>query len=188
MNQNETELTTVVENNKVELTGIDYSQVVKQLIANGAKRYNNLRVRSTSVTELERYARVVFSLDKYLPAFVQDDNGEYVEGHDARIITSNFALSGVLKNIEDIAMLANGVGNMEKCQKIPVIFSGANLDVVQVRYAAGEDVVNPFSSNAEPTQYDHDIIVNYVVNIKLGKAGQTIVDNILAQTAASFID
>lgn len=190
MNQNEQETNLIVENTQVEVMGIDYTQVIKALLASGAKRYNNLKVKSCSVTELERYARVVFTIDHYIPAFVQDSDGQYIDGQDDRIMTSNFSLAGVLKNHEDISLLANGVGNIEKCHKIPIIFSGALLDIIQVRYSANTPVSNPFSTHADADEktYDHDIVVNYVVNIQLGKSGQVVVNNILAQTAASFID
>lgn len=151
----------------------NYLNTIKQLIADGAKKISKLMIKNVNVTELDNYVRVSLTLTSKVPAYVSNDNGLTFERSESNIIfTSSFAISAALKENNDLAWLGGYVATNPKM--LPMILCGSEVTILQREYEAGEEVVNPFSTRIDniPTVYDHDIIINDIIDIKLGKTGE----------------
>lgn len=169
-----------------EVVTSESAQIIRELISNGAKRYNSLTIRSIEPTEKDKYVRMDISLDRELPAILPDADGVYSDTTSANMYSSNYAISGLAKTIDDVAMFANDIANPEKVKGLKILLNRAVIDVVQVRYPGNIEFVNPFSTKKTPQLYDHDVIVNYIVNLKLGEPGKKILDIMYANAAAIF--
>lgn len=165
----------VVGDNVVQSTS---AQVIKELLANGAKRVNNLRVKNTTHSEEDNYDRISFTLASPVRGYVSDDNGEtYREGMVTTIFSSTYAIAGALKEDEDLAWLANEV--VENPKVINVIFNGCTIDIIQEEVAQGQVYKNPFStSKGEGSTVQHDSIYNNIIKFKLGKTGARFADRL----------
>lgn len=173
--------------------GTSIKDIVRNLIADGATRINRIKVKNVNYDpdyEDKNHIRVSLTLDRKVPGYVpiMDSTGNitgYEKGMTNVIYTSTFVLSAVLKDNEDFSWLANHI--VSKPKALTLIFNGATVDLLQREFAKGTEVVNPFSSNSDKTWpiYDHDIIVNDVINITLGKTGEKmammLASNILMQ-------
>lgn len=173
-----------------EMTESSVRDIIRNLIADGATRINRLKIKNVNYDkdyEDKNHIRVTITLDRKVPGYVpiMDNNGNitgYEKGMTNLIYTSTFALAAVLKENEDFSWLANHI--VDKPKALTLIFNGATIDVLQREFPKGTPVVNPFStnSNKEWPIYDHDITVNDVINITLGKTGER-----MAMTLASNI-
>lgn len=173
-----------------EMTESSVRDIIRNLIADGATRINRLKIKNVNYDkdyEDKNHIRVTITLDRKVPGYVSimDNNGNitgYEKGMTNLIYTSTFALAAVLKENEDFSWLANHI--VDKPKALTLIFNGATIDVLQREFPKGTPVVNPFStnSNKEWPIYDHDITVNDVINITLGKTGER-----MAMTLASNI-
>lgn len=156
----------------------DFKSMIRNLIANGATRINKVRVKNVTVdTEWEdkgkSFCAVNISLDREIPGYVSKDNGTTFEkGMTNVIYLTSFAIAGFLKETEEWAWLANHVVEHPEC--LSLIFTKAELDILQIEYPAGTSIVNPFSTkdDNEGKIYDHDVITNNIINITLSKMGE----------------
>lgn len=161
--------------------------VISGLIEKGAKRINNLVVKNVNTTDNGTYTMVSFTINGKIPGFVNDGEGNYVEGHTSVIYSSLYAIVGTLKENTDLAWLANPV--LKNPKALSLLLSGAKLSVVQHRIKAGDAYTNPFSTREDliPNVYDHDVIINYVVGIELSAIGNRMADKLAdAILAESF--
>lgn len=154
------------------------SSVITKLIANGAKRVNGIGVKNVNVTEKDTYTMVSFTTNKPVEGFVNDGNGIFTKGMTNVIFSSLYAITGTIKEDEDLAWLSNTI--LSNPKSLPLLLSGAKIDVVQHFVAAGEEYINPFTTrtNVEPTVYDHDVIINYIVGVKLSAVGNKMADKL----------
>lgn len=157
--------------------GLDYDATIKALVANGGKRHKDVRVKNVNVTDKDVYTMVSFTTNKALPAYVAEDD-EFVLGTSNVIYTSLFAIAGAMREDEELAWMTNAL--LDNANAVQLILSGATLDVIQVEYAAGEAIYNPFTTkeDSEATEYDHDVIINYIVGITLSKIGEKFADKL----------
>ena len=157
--------------------GLDYDATIKALVANGGKRHKDVRVKNVNVTDKDVYTMVSFTTNKALPAYVAEDD-EFVLGTSNVIYSSLFAIAGAMREDEELAWMTNAL--LDNANAVQLILSGATLDVIQVEYAAGESIYNPFTTkeDSEATEYDHDVIINYVVGITLSKIGEKFADKL----------
>lgn len=148
-----------------------FNNAIKSLLAKGATRINNLKIKNINTTDMDNYCRVSFTLTSPVKGFVSNDNGlTYEEGKTNIIFLSLYGIAGAVKEDENLAWLGNQI--IENPKRLEVIFSGATVDIIQEFIPANEEFVNPFSSNPTPSIYDHDIIVNHVVKFKLSNNGK----------------
>lgn len=171
------------------LSGKTTKDVIAKLIEGGAKRINNLVVKNVNTTDNATYTMVSFTINSKIPGFVNNGEGEYVEGMTNVIYSSLYAIVGTLKENPDLAWLANPI--LKNPKALPLILSGAKLSVVQHRIKAGDAYTNPFSSREDliPNTYDHDVIINYVVGVELSPVGNRMADKLAdAILAKSFAD
>lgn len=169
----------------------DFSAKCRKLVVAGGKKINNLHIKNVTIEDKDDYndgnaTRVTFTLKEQIPGFVLDrETMEYKEGIGNLIYTSNWSLGGMIKEYEDIAWMGNLIINNPKC--INTILNGATIEVIQMMYAAGEEITNPFGSSDNVKVYNHDVVINYVTKIKLGRSGQRYADMIaLAQAGITL--
>jgi hypothetical protein len=121
-------------------------------------------VRSAKFDEEVEFA-VLLSTAKRLPQMVTE-HGVTVEGSTRSIRSNNSALTSILRDGDD----SDIADILEKNpQLLPVIFNGATIDVIGIKFAAGELVDNPFSAHApsERNVIKNDYIKYYVYGVEL---------------------
>lgn len=173
VNVNE-EVTNIETNNDVS-----FNNMIKKLIASGCKRINSIRIKNVNYTEKDNYTMISFSLATPIRGFVSNDGGiTYEEGNTNTMFTSSYAISGALKEDEELGWMANAL--LDNPQALNLIFNGAQIDILQQHISAGEEYKNPFSTRTEvePQVYDHDIIINHIIGFKLGKVGLKMADKL----------
>ena len=163
-----------------ETNEMSVKDIIRNLIADGAKRINRLVVKNVNFDkdyENKNYTRVTLTLDRKIPGYVPKTDSEgnitgYEKGMTNLVYISTFALAAVLKESEDYSWLANHI--VEKPKAISLIVNGATIDILQREFATGTPVTNPFSTNPnkEGKVYDHEVVVNDLINITLGKTGE----------------
>lgn len=161
----------------------DVQQVVKSLIAMGGKRHNGVKVTNVNHKDMGSHIRISLTVDKQLDAYLADEDGVFTKQTSNIVFSSNYALSGLAKTIDDIAMFGNAIADPEKVTALGFLLNQAKIDIVQVEYDANVDIHNPFSSGDSVRSYDHTTIINYIVGIELGAPGQKIVERALDKAA-----
>ena len=166
--------------------GKTYAEIVKGLISKGWKRRNALKVRNVNCTEKDNYTMVTFSVVPPIPGYILDEeSGEYVLGVTNNIYSSSYAVSGAMKEDEEMSWLANSI--VDKPKFINALFNGGEIDILSREIAAGEEYANPFGS-AEPQVFDHDTIVNLIIGLRPGKNGVKTIESARAALAAQLFD
>ena len=157
-----------------------FEAIVAKLSANKEnKTYRGLKVRNVIVNlDDEELPRITLVVNQDIDGYVAKDDG-YVLGKTRNIFTSAFALAGVLKEDENVAVMANHLIQNPKVAE--TLFSGAYINVIQVPVKSGAEYRNPFSTKDDVDAYvsDHDWFSNLVVGIKLGAIGNKVVDKFI---------
>lgn len=159
---------------------MEVKEVVRNLLASGAKKVTDVKVTNVTVKALDTYVRVALTLDKKVEGYVLNEtDGTYALGEVKVIFVSLYSLLSMLKQDEDTAFAANHVAANPK--SIELILSGAKIDIVQQPVVAGEEYRNPWSdrTDAEATVFDHDTIINHVVSIEVSKFGEKALDKLM---------
>lgn len=157
---------------------VDYRNIIKHLIASGCKRIESNKIKNVNFTEKDNYTMISFTLIKPIRGFVSEDGGiTYKEGLTNVVFTSSYAIAGAFKEDEELGWMANSI--LENPKALNLILNGATIDIIQQEFAAGEEIVNPFSSKESVSgPYDHDVIINHIVGYKLSKVGQRMSDRL----------
>lgn len=156
---------------------MEKKEVIAELLKNGATRVNGLKVRNVSVTHCENYVRVSLTLDKPVKGMVTKDNGvTYEEGETNVIFVSLYGITSILKDNDEAAFAANHI--IENPDALMVVLSRATINILQEPVKTGEEYKNPWSTNAEATVFDHDTIINHVIDITLSDFGIRKLDRI----------
>lgn len=163
-----------------------YKQIIKDLIKNGWSTKKNLRIRNIVITPKEGYHMLTFVVEPPVPGFVNDGDGNYTEGVTNNIYSSTFAVSGVLKETEDLGWLAQNI--IAKPKLANHIFTGGQVDVIFKKVLEGEEFVNPFSNNAEPQEMEHDTYIYYITNLRQSKNGDMVIREMRTQVAKACLD
>lgn len=161
------------------MNGVSHQNIIKKLIASGAKRINAVRIKNVNYAEQDNYTRVSLTLATGIKGYVRDEaTGTYEEGSTSTLFTSLFAIVGALKEDEDLAWMGNAL--LEHPQALNLILNGAEISILQQELAAGEEYKNPFSTrdDSEARTYDHDVIINNVIGFKLGNTGKKMADKL----------
>jgi hypothetical protein len=160
-----------------------YNNIIKALLASGAKRINGVRIKNVNTTAKENHTMVSFTLTNQVRGYVSEDNGTtYKLGMTNTIYTSVYAIAGALKEDDELAFMANAI--IENPKILTMLLSGAVVDLIQQEVVAGEEYRNPFStrSDAEPSVYDHDIIINNIIRFKIGTTGREVRTRLIDKT------
>ena len=159
---------------------MEVKEVVRNLLASGAKKVTDVKVTNVTVKALDRYVRVALTLDKKVEGYVLNEaDGTYALSEVKVVFVSLYSLLSMLKQNEDMAFAANHVANHP--ETIGLILSGAKIDVVQQPVVAGEEYRNPWSDrdDVEASIFDHDTILNHVVSIEVSKFGEKALDKLM---------
>lgn len=149
--------------------------------------YRNLKVRNVTVdTNEDGYSFVNFATDRPIKSNVAKD-GVWQVGEIKVVRVSIFAVAAVLKEDEITAILANDIVRQPKIAE--KLLSGSTITVLQRMVGAGEEYVNPFTTNTEvaPVVYDHKWFANYTTHIELGMFGKKVIDNLANAMVAQLM-
>lgn len=165
-----------------------FESVVKTLIAaDNTQVIKGLKIRSVNVVDADTYTSVRLSVDKAVPAYVADgDTGNFVPGFITTLFQSTYALSGLFKNIDELAAVAPYIVSSPKI--IGLLLTGATIDVVMEQLTAGSEYVNPFSTNGEPTVIANNTYISHIVGIKLGNQGSKMLDKLVDRILDQALD
>lgn len=144
---------------------MEKSEVVKELLKNGAELVKGLKVRNVTVTPQENYVRVALTLDKKVKGMVSDDGVNYTEGETNVIFVSLYSITSILKDNDDAAFAVNHF--IKNPDSMSVVLSRATIDIIQEHVTAGQVYKNPWSDSDNETTFEHDTILNHIVDIKL---------------------
>ena len=165
-----------------------FESVVKALIAaDNTTTLRGLKIRSVNVVDADTYTSVRLSVDKAVPAYVADgDTGNFVPGFITTLFQSTYALSGLFKNIDELAAVATYIVSSPKI--IGLLLTGATIDVVMEQLTAGSEYINPFSTNGEPTVIANNTYISHIIGIKLGVQGSKMLDKLIDRIMAQALD
>ena len=144
---------------------MERKEIVSNLIKNGANLVKDITVKNVTVTPMEQYVRLGLTLDTEVDGFIQQEDGTYEKGKTKVIFVSAFSVASILKDDDDAAFAANHL--LQHPESMCVILSRAKISIVQQTVAENEEYVNPWSESAEPTTFDHEVIINHLADIKL---------------------
>lgn len=172
------------------VTRSTFSEVVDKLLKDKTNRvYRGLMIKNVIKRETDDdYARVTLVVNSSIPGYIPQDDGSYKRGLVSNIYTTSYAVAAVLKQDEDTAMMGNYV--VEHPEIIPIILSGATINVIQTDVKADTEYFNPFTTkeDVEPYVSDHDFIVNNIYSLKLGKMGLRYIDKLLDKSVESLLN
>lgn len=162
-----------------EMYNSTYREIIKQLVANGAKKINAVRVKNVTVTDCDSYTRVALTLANPVDGFVYDEASDsWSKGKTSVVFTSVYAIAGMLKEAEETAWCANHI--VAHPEVLNLVLCGSDVTLLQRSYEEGEEIRNPFTTrdDVEGVTYDHDVIINDVIDIKLGKTAEKMLDKL----------
>lgn len=152
---------------------------IKDFVAGVIKNGGNTAkatVRNVNVTAFENYIRLALTLDKPIKGYVAQEDGTYKLGETKIVFISLFSVTAIMKQKEDISFVANHLlSNPQACQ---VLLSNAKIDLVQQPVKAGETYVNPFSESGAETVFEHDTIINHLVDFSLTDRANALIDKL----------
>ena len=153
---------------------METKKVIDALLKAGAKRINGLKVRNVTISREESYTRVGLSTDTEIDGFLSDENGVYTPGKTTLVFVSSYSIASQFKDNDDTAFAANHI--VEHPEALQVLLSRATFDVIQEKIKAGDSWKNPWSDSGDERSYDHDTIINHVVNIRLSAMGNKMLE------------
>ena len=157
----------------LEFEGVkSFKDIVKQLTKDYGKPIKRT-VKNVNHEILDTYTRVSFTLREPVKQYAYKDD-EFVLTGSNIIFTSIYAIAGMLKEDDDLAFIANDI--IANPKLLNLLATAGTIEIIQQEVKEGEEYVNPFSSNPEPTTFEHDIIINHVISLKPGKVGLKFLD------------
>ena len=153
---------------------METKKVINTLLKAGAKRINDLKVRNVTISREESYTRIGLSTDTEIDGFLSDENGVYTPGKTTLVFVSSYSIASQFKDNDDTAFAANHI--VEHPEALQVLLSRATFDVIQEKVKAGDSWKNPWSDSGDERKYDHDTIINHVINIRLSPMGNKMLE------------
>ena len=145
---------------------MEKKEVIAQLLKNGSKIVKDLQIKNVTVAPQENYVRLGLTLNNPVDGMVTKDNGvTYEKGETKVIFVSLFSIISLLKDNDDAAFAANHL--VEHPDAMSIVLSRASLNIIQETVEEGTEYKNPWSTSAEATVFDHDTIINHIVELKL---------------------
>lgn len=153
---------------------METKKVIDELLRAGAKRINGLKVRNVTISREESYTRIGLSTDTEIDGFLSDENGVYTPGKTTLVFVSSYSIASQFKDNDNTAFAANHI--VEHPEALQVLLSRATFDVIQEKVKAGDSWKNPWSDSGDERSYDHDTIINHIVNIRLSAMGNKMLE------------
>lgn len=159
-----------------------HDQIVKDLIKSGAKFHKGITVKNVNYEVMADHTRFALTLNEYVPAYLTIEDERKLDVSNV-IFVSAYQLIAILKNDETTARISNKL--LAKPELLANVINYAKIDVVQEHVNANTEYISPFTTqvNPEPKMYDHNIIINNVVNIVLSE----FVQNTLQESAKAAL-
>ena len=151
-------------------------ETIAQLIKEGAKEVKNVTIKNVTVTPMNEYVRLGLTLDKEVDGYKVEDDGTYTPSKVKVIFVSAFTIAALLKEDDNAAFAANHL--LKHPDALAMIMSRAQINILQQPVKAGEEYKNPFNDNADVTEFDHDVIINHITEIKLSDFGMKRLDRL----------
>ncbi len=176
----------VIETEDVTTGGeVSVDAVIKNLVAKGCKKYK-ARIKNVTVTKKinslnQDYAMISFTLDRKVPRFIENEDGDYEEKMSNIIFTTHIGVNAVLKEKTEMGVFAATLikeavelPTEEKLKRIVLLLGGANVEFLQELVPAETEYINPFSQQEDPeaTVFDHDQYISHITNIQFGPTGK----------------
>lgn len=145
----------------------DYDDIVDELIRrDNVKVYKNVHVINATITEKPNYFMISLTLDRKIRTMRSKgpDSG-FAETEHNVIFSTNFALGGVVKHNRKINWLGNDLVKNADAFKLIVINS--TITIANEAVSAGEEYVNPFSTNGSSTIMQNNTFINHIIDIQV---------------------
>lgn len=165
-----------------------YEEKIKYLLKNGYTKISKLKVRNVIVNVEDDYARITFVVNKAIPGFISDGDGNFTLGTTTNVFSSNYALAGCVKEDPNLAWLGNYISDINKefdedddtndihlkAGALSIFFCGAEIDVLQTLVEKDVDYINPFTTSNDPTitSKDHQWFATNVIAVSPSKEGK----------------
>lgn len=147
---------------------MEKKEIIDSIVKNGGIVVKNLGVKNVTITPQESYVRVGLTLDRAVKGMVSKDGVTYEEGETNVIFISAFSIASILKENDDASFAVNHI--LQHPEALSVILSRAKINIIQQSVVAGEEYVNPWSTNADnKTVFQHDTIINHITDIELSE-------------------
>lgn len=151
------------------------AEIVKELIAKGARKYRPVKVKNVTVKENEQgWLNAYITIDGRIPAYVLNpDTGEYTRGTTNVIFTSIDKLIGNIKEdgtyLDKISVIQDNPNYVAK------FFGGGTITILAEEVPANTLWKNPFAVrdyNADMKDFDRIVhhIVGFDPNANIKKA------------------
>lgn len=144
---------------------MEKKDVIAQLLKNGAKSIKDINVKNVTVSQQENYIRLGLTLDTEVDGYASQDGVNYEPAKTKVIFVSLYSVTSLLKDDDNAAFAVNHL--VQHPDSMSVVLSRANISIIQEPVASGQEYKNPWSESGEATVFDHDTIINHVVDIKL---------------------
>lgn len=128
---------------------------------------------------------VTITLEKPIPCYLPDDNGNYELKESTLVYTSVDILSAVMREDKSLAGIVNSISKSPSV--IELLLTDADVEILQQDIPANTKFVNPFSTVRDVSEYTHAIKSNSIINIKLSNEGQDNVRSIKSAILASCL-
>jgi activator of HSP90 ATPase len=156
---------------------VNVKDVIKNIMRHDINRTSKVYERevfNTNFTIMENYTRVSITLSAPVRSFVLDEEtGEYELGNNNVIFSSTFGLVAAIREANPSARWATN-RMLEDTNFLHQVISDAKIRIFQRLIPAGEEFTSIFNGKTNEA-YDHDIIVNDVYEVILGKEGESFI-------------
>lgn len=168
-----------IQEQPVEHQRKSFGNAVKELLSDGAIRYNDLKIKDVKLNQEKTYLRITLNVDPSIPGMISKDGGTTWEfGSTNHIFTSNYALAQMIREDEEKSWLAYTL--IENPETMIPILNGGTIDIVQQRIEAGIPYRSPFSipEKASVVTFTHETFINHVIRFNYGSTGQRYADEL----------
>ena len=155
---------------------MEKKSVIEQLLKQGSQVVKNVVVKNVTVTLMENYVRLGLTLDKPVKGYVNDDKGGYTLGETKVIFVSLFSVAAILRDNEDASFAVNHI--IKNPLSAELLLNNAHVDIIQESIKEGTEYHNPWSDSDNVATFDHDTIINHVVNVTLTKRSIALLDSL----------
>lgn len=147
-------------------------------LVNAGFTCKSVTIKSTSLTSHDTWNSVAMSVVEDVLQNKPNAYGEYAVTNRGKVLfSSSIAIMAILKEIPEIAMIANKLE--DEADTLNLLLCGASAKIYQKVIAEGEVHCNPFSEDAEDVALDHEWVCTYITEITLGDLGNELISEFL---------
>lgn len=171
------------------ITRDSFTEIIDKLIKDKTNRvYRGLIVKNVIKKDTdEDYTRITLVVNAPIPGYIPQDDDTYKRSTTNNVYTTTYAIAAVLKQNEETAMMGNFV--VAHPEIVPIILSGATINIIQTDVKEGTEYYNPFTTRDDAEAYlvQHDTIINNIYSLKLGKMGEKYIDKLLDKSVETLL-